>query len=112
MQGFTSYPQTFAHGSNTVDGEPCPAMAAGYNPDHDPANTPVELYDQIVHDHFTLAGEGTISADRAREAWALVIEQLETDVDDAFDERDRRDAKIHLNVARAIARDLGWGDIA
>jgi len=89
----------FAAGENTVDGVGCPMVTAGISPDGSHAhNTVAGRYDRIVgrmlgcDDRIATV---TVNEDTAREAWFEVIEH--------------RDGKEE-DIARNVARELGWLD--
>jgi len=97
----------FAFGKNTVDGCPCPALAAGYNPSYNSKAVIVaEQYDSIFQEE--IVGTGTVTEEQAREAWKEVIDHFVKRRDQADDESDAQYYAERVELARDVKDELGW----
>ena len=64
----------FAFGSNSFDGCPCPALAAGYNPDNNAVACEVaERYDEYART-LSCVDEGLLPDHLAQQAWEDAID--------------------------------------
>jgi len=87
----------FAYGFDHVDGQPCPAVAAGYEPyTIDKSTKVVEWYDDILAEK--LSNEvGIVSEETAQEAWNEALTRLE-----------ELGESEPIRVGTKIANELGW----
>jgi len=98
----------FAFNHNTVDGCPCPAFAAGYNPNNDSIVCEIaEQYDERAYT-FAARDSGTLPEHNARQAWDQTIELLKDRSDNAETERIADHYHEMVKLANEIADELGW----
>jgi len=98
----------FAYNHNTVDGYPCPAVAAGYNPDSNPEVCEIaEQYDNSAYTLATPGGE-TLPEHDARQAWEQTIRKLESLREKAKTEQEADYWHELVDQAYQIADELGW----
>jgi|APHM01.1.fsa_nt_gi hypothetical protein len=96
--------QMFAYGTTTTDSPhfeqtcECPILKAFGRQPYPDEQTVAKLYDEVCRDWYGLAGQkGNIPEKWAREAWSEVIEST-----NGFNEK----------LAKDVATDLGWNDLA
>jgi hypothetical protein len=99
--------RTFAYGANCIEDTPCPATAAGYNPDFPPDGQIAEEYDATVE---TRVGErkGTIDEQTARECWLEAVEISRARVENLEGCQLQCRARKITRVGGEIAEELGW----
>ena len=72
---------TYAFGDTTIDGTPCPALAAGREiPQNDAALTVAEEYDTVVRERYDI-DEGTLPASIAESCWIQAIHNTRLNAD-------------------------------
>lgn len=91
-------PEQFAYGVNTIDGESCPLVAAGYHPaEHLWTGDVAKEYDLAFGTIGYARSSGIAPEEDAKEAWFKAIDKLR--------ERGMIEA---AEKAQEVAAELGW----
>lgn len=89
--------ERFAVGRNVVDGCPCPALAAGYDPGQtDPSTEAAGRFDRKI---TGLTGRRTVDREYARKVWVDVMDELKAEYGVESTE---------YQTAEDIAHTIGW----
>jgi len=99
--------RTFAFGANCIEDSPCPATAAGRNPDQFPCGRVAEEYDNFAHKRSESV-RGKLSEETARECWLEAMKACRERVSAVDNPRTRHRRKKAAHAAEEIAEELGW----
>lgn len=98
----------FAYGNDEVDGCGCPAVEAGYSPtgpESDGSLTLATHFDFLVKEMELKNETNLLLEDTAKEVWKEMLEEYEKEILE-------HGGSVHVyEVAKDIAKQLGWNDI-